>query len=455
MTEQIRYRAKQAVGKARKRIQGMDSIHIVEANAADLSGFRGSVSRSCSEQVGPCLDDVARSPLLGTSCCPAAADARFVRPSKKEKARTRRHMQQESGSCIKQTLVTIAGRVLLVALLLVTSCTEHIQPSMTEEIRFHSGSFEVAGDLRLPEGRSPFGVILFVHGDGPNDRTAGGTYPPIMERMARAGYATFAWDKPGTGESTGQIDRSRLAEQRAQIVLDAIETMKAHPDIDPGRIGLWGISQAGYVMPRALSMSPDVAFMIAVSCPGMAGVDQGAYLVSAQAVCAGVPEEEAEQVRRLLSEIERVQTYDAYVHYKESLDGLLGIGFASTFGYRTGVMPEENWHVPNLQGEYFWNPMEVIEQTTIPVLAFFGERDTQVDPIQSAQAYREALEHAGNANFRVELVPGADHNIVLSESGCLNERERRPQSGWTNYAPEYLDTLEEWLRELLPANAIP
>ena len=153
-------------------------------------------------------------------------------------------------------------------------------------------------------------------------------------------------------------------------------------------------------------------------------------------------------MRRLLSEAERVQTYDEYVQYKEALDAIPGIGFAAVFGYRTGVVAEQEWHVPNLQGEYFWNPIEVIEQTTIPVLAFLGTKDTQVDPIQGAQTYREALERAGNPNFRVELIPGTDHNIILSETGCLDEREKRPRSEWTNYAPEYLDTLEEWLREL-------
>jgi hypothetical protein len=58
------------------------------------------------------------------------------------------------------------------------------------------------------------------------------------------------------------------------------------------------------------------------------------------------------------------------------------------------------------------------------------------------------LERAGNPSSRVELIPGTDHNIILSETGCLKERNRRPRREWTNYAPQYLDTLEEWLREL-------
>jgi len=189
----------------------------------------------------------------------------------------------------------------VVILLFTTTCTEQPRQDENYEIVFHSGEFKLVGDLQFPEREDPFPVILFVHGDGPNDRTSGGTYLPIMARMHQAGYATFAWDKPGSGESTGQLDHSNVVEQRAQIVLDAIDVMKARPDIIREQIGLWGISQAGYVMPRVLLASKDVAFIIVVSGPGMPGVDQGAYLVSAQAVCAGLPEEDAEQVEYLLS----------------------------------------------------------------------------------------------------------------------------------------------------------
>jgi pimeloyl-ACP methyl ester carboxylesterase len=359
-----------------------------------------------------------------------------------------RKMKRPYPPGIKRNQAARLGIVLAAVLLLLAWCAGQAREPRTEVVTFRSGSFQIVGDLRLPGGRGPYPVVVFVHGDGPNDRTAGGTYPPIMARMERAGYATFAWDKPGTGESTGEIDRSRLGKQRAQIVLDAIETLKAHPDIDPRRIGLWGISQAGYVMPRVLSISDDVAFMIAVSCPGVPGVDQGAYLVSAQAVCAGVPAEQAGQMQRLLSEIERVATYQEYVRYKGALDALPGIESAAIFGYKPGVAPEDEWHAHSPDNEYFWDPIAVIERVTIPVLAFFGERDTQIDPVQGAQAYREALERAGNPSFRVELVPRADHNIILSETGCLDEREKRPRSKWTDYAPEYLDILEEWLREL-------
>jgi pimeloyl-ACP methyl ester carboxylesterase len=136
------------------------------------------------------------------------------------------------------------------------------------------------------------------------------------------------------------------------------------------------------------------------------------------------------------------------VECKKELDALPGIESAAMFGFKKGVKPETEWHAGNLDGEYFWNPMEVIERTTVPILAVFGEKDTQVDPFQGAQAYRDALERAGNPSSRVVLIPGTDHNIILSKTGSLDERERRSRKGWTNYAPEYLDILEAWLEDL-------
>jgi pimeloyl-ACP methyl ester carboxylesterase len=340
-------------------------------------------------------------------------------------------------------------RIIVSCTMLFVACTVGRAQHTTHEIAFTSGPFRLVGDLTLPEGSGPHPVVLFVHGDGPNSRTSGGTYPPIMERMHRAGYATFAWDKPGTGESTGEIDRGRLIDQRTEIVLDAIAVLKQRPDVDVERIGLWGISQAGYVMPRVLTRTEDVTFMIAISCPGEPGVEQGAYLVTAQARCAGeLSAEDVREMERLLGAVEWATTYEQYVRHKTALAAYPAFLALEQQGVFVGVQPRTEWHPPNLDGEYFLDPMRLVERTTIPVLAVFGEQDTQADPRQGAEAYREALAVAGNAHSRVELVPGTDHNILVSETGCIAERNRRSAAGWRNYPHAYLDLIEEWLSAL-------
>jgi uncharacterized protein len=370
----------------------------------------------------------------------------------------------------------------LVIVLLLPACARQPQPASVEEITFQSGEFKLVGELRTPAGTGHFPVILFVHGSGPADRTEFGGYLPIMERMLQAGYAVFSWDKPGTGESTGQINEGRVLHQRAQIILDAIEVMKKHPDIDHRRIGLWGISQGGYVMPLALSQTKDIAFMICVSCAGTAGDNQMAYKIISQAICGGVSPENDTQLKTLLSELNAArtfETYEEYVHYREVLSALQEIGSDTTSGFRVpGVIPEQAWQANDLEIEGWWNPVRVIEQVRFPVLVINGDKDTNLDPIQGAFAWKKALERAGNPNFRVELLPGVGHIMEKSQTGCLEEQaqtfeqvlrdqgiesimefqtvttgkepgQHTPFSVWP-YATGYLDLIEEWLRNLKP-----
>jgi uncharacterized protein len=378
--------------------------------------------------------------------------------------------------------------VLLAVLLLLPACARQPQPAGVEEITFRSGEFKLVGDLRTPAGTGPFPVVLFVHGSGPIDRTMFGYYLPIMERMLRAGYAVFSWDKPGIGESTGQLSNTRVYHQRAQIVLDAIEVMKARPDIDPQRIGLWGISQGGWVMPLVLSQSDDVAFMICVSCGGMSGHDQGKYQITTFTMfCEDVPEENADQRSVLFADLDKARTYETYEeyrHYREVLAEFVDISpnrqklvEALSFDGFSGAVPEEAWLENDPEIEDWWNPVGVLEQVRIPVLAIFGDRDSNGDPIQGAYAWRKALEQAGNRNFRVDLYPGVDHFMVASESSCINEQmktfdqvlqeqgygtleeslaliqrepgKHMPLSAWP-FAPGYLDLIEEWLTGLQP-----
>jgi len=370
---------------------------------------------------------------------------------------------------------TRLSAVLLALALLLPACARQTQPARIEEITFQSGEFTLVGELRTPAGTGPFPVVLFVHGDAEGaNRTCFGMYLPIMERMLRAGYAVFSWDNPGAGESTGTTDRPQISQQRAQIVTDAISVVKAYPGIDPGRIGLWGVSMAGYVMPRVLMASDDVAFMICQSCGSMSGNDEFVFLTAAQGYCGGVPEEDTDQLEVLLAELDEARTFDTYegyLHYREVLHELAALGSVRV---PHPVASEAGWLANDPASEFAWSPVHVFEQVRIPVLAIWGERDTKIDPIQAAYAYRHALEQAGNPNYRVEVIPGADHTLAPSETGCISEEGQTvervlgergftledlnaldPQdpllftlgSAWP-YAPEYLDLIEEWLREL-------
>ncbi len=317
--------------------------------------------------------------------------------------------------------------ICLLALLLTSCVGPSTPPSFgpVDELTFQSGEFNLVGDLRLPAGSGPFPVVLILHGSEVADRIGSmGLFLPIMESMLQAGFATFAWDTPGTGESTGDLREPNLRHQRAQILLDAIELMKTRSEIDPKRIGVWGASQAGYVIPIALTQTQDIAFVICESCPGVSGLDQMAYQVTAFGLCEDMSKEKSAERDRLLKELDQnrsFETYTDYLTYRENIADLAALVPVSLDNWP--VIPEDAWQANPIENERVWNPVAVISEVKIPVLAIFGGKDTNMDPLQAAFAYREALSETGNPKSRVEVFPNANHDLVTSKTGCPYEDE--------------------------------
>jgi len=310
-----------------------------------------------------------------------------------------------------------------------------------ETVAFPSGPFKIVGELRLPEGEGRHPLVIMVHGDGPATRTSSAK---LKETILRAGYATLIWDKPGSGQSTGKLSQARMLSERASILVDAVTVMREHRAIDPDRIGLWGISQAGYVMPLALERTEAFKFMIVVGGPGENGIDQTAYLIRRQLMFAGVPEDKARQMESHFQGLYIARTFEEYIgHARPLYDDPI----QRRLGFVSALWEKSDWKPRSPDEEAFFDPMGTIAKTSIPVLAFFGEKDTQVDPVQGAEAYKEALAKAGNPASRVEVIPGVDHGLILSQTGSMEEQRRRSRADWQNYAPRYLETMEAWLRE--------
>jgi pimeloyl-ACP methyl ester carboxylesterase len=248
----------------------------------------------------------------------------------------------------------------------------------------------------------------------------------MIDIFLRNGYAAFSWDKPGSGESTGGFDSGHTLTQRASILADAIQVLIDHPAIDPTGIGLWGISQAGWVMPLALELTDDVAFMIVVSGGGEDSIEQMAYQYGQKLVSAG---RASEQAAILEENLARACKTVQYIEYREATEKILEIPALETaIGIRLELQEEDEWRPWPRDIDSFLDPLDIIEHTTIPLLVFFGELDRDVDPVQGAEAYEAALQAAGNEDYQIEVLPGVGHVFVTRS--------------------EYLRTLEAWLQHL-------
>jgi uncharacterized protein len=136
---------------------------------------------------------------------------------------------------------------------------------------FPSGDVRLAYRLDQPSGPGPFPAIVMGHGSGLATRHQ---LTSVAQRLVTAGFAVLRYDKRGVGDSGGVYEvagnvanSERVFPILAGDMLAGVEFLKTRPDVDPTRIGLFGVSQAGWIIPLAASRSSDVRFMILVVGP--------------------------------------------------------------------------------------------------------------------------------------------------------------------------------------------
>ncbi len=119
------------------------------------------------------------------------------------------------------------------------------------------GDAEIAGLFIPAQGVSgPAPCMLHVNG---LDSTKELLYfAGLAQAMACRGVASFIVDQPGTGEALRHhnLPATPHSERWATPLL---EHLAARPDVDPGRIGIVGVSLGGYYAPRAMAFEPRFA----------------------------------------------------------------------------------------------------------------------------------------------------------------------------------------------------
>ncbi|MCW2785398.1 MAG: hypothetical protein JWP74_1915 [Marmoricola sp.] len=117
--------------------------------------------------------------------------------------------------------------------------------------------------LTLPSGQGPFPAVVLVHGLGANHTMKLDQYE---QHFAGAGIAVLAFDFRHLGESDGE-PRQRVSMRRhRRDVHAALDHLRAHPDIDRTRVGLWGTSLGAMHVVRVAAERPDLAAAV-VQCP--------------------------------------------------------------------------------------------------------------------------------------------------------------------------------------------
>jgi len=321
----------------------------------------------------------------------------------------------------------------------------------TEEITIQAGDFTIVGDLYIPVKGAKHPAVVWVHGSGPLTRQL--MVPlikPQIEVFLKAGFAFFIDDIPGAGSSKGEM--TQVYTDRALILTKEIEALKKRPDIIPTQIGVAGASQAGVVMPLAATLTSDIAFMIAEACVGESAYKQDAYLVEQWTICEGLPAEEGKKAARFHRQRYETQNFQEYLAAVEYINNseickLLDLNSPPFVSEEKFKLRNQS---PSRIGSYY-DPMLVVAGLQFPILALFGEKDKNIDPVQGFEAYRLSFKTASNNLNRVEMIANASHLLYEANTGCVRELMAQVGGGKPLYGPQVLNIISAWLEKLKTA----
>jgi len=127
---------------------------------------------------------------------------------------------------------------------------------------YESEGNTIYGLLTIPLEEKPesgFPLIIFNHGYiPPSEYQTTVRYESYIDGFARNGYVVFKPDYRGHGNSEGEAEGGYGSNAYTIDVLNALETMKRHPDVDETRIGMWGHSMGGHITLRSMVVSDDI-----------------------------------------------------------------------------------------------------------------------------------------------------------------------------------------------------
>ena len=262
-------------------------------------------------------------------------------------------------------------------------------PYRSEDVSYENkaAGISLAATFTIPEGEGPFPAVVLITGSGPQDRDSSvfGHKPFLVlaDFLTRHGIAVLRVDDRGVGRSGGNF----ASATNADFATDAeagLEWLKTRAEADPRKLGLIGHSEGGAITAMVAARNKDVAFIVSLAGPALKGDETIVEQTVVANEAAGSPHEIALQYgegeRRILNVAE---TEKDPAQLRDKLAALLPadkidesvLAFTSPW-YRAFLAydPAVDWR-----------------KVSCPVLALFGEKDTQVPAAQNIVAIRTAL----------------------------------------------------------------
>lgn len=308
-------------------------------------------------------------------------------------------------------------------------------PLRFDEVAWNSDGATITGTFVIPAGDGPYPLIIAQPGSSWQTRyNEHGMFTALT--FAASGIAGLAYDKRGFGGSGGE---QLVAFARTAADLAAgVDAMRLRFDVNPRQVGVFGLSQGGWIAPLAQTMTDGIRYLILVGAAGSTPARQEIQRAVNVLRAEEYPDSDVRAIRELQQTAFHYaatgEGWNDYAAARSRADG-------KSWLRRVYAPPDpgaENWTWGRLNGYY--NPLPALLALRVPVLALWGEFDLNVDPEVNRAIFEVALDAARSFDHTLLIVPAADHELETASSP-RDALATRP------FAPGVFERMIEWVRQ--------
>lgn len=309
---------------------------------------------------------------------------------------------------------------------------------ISEAKTFDSGDTTLSGTLYLPKDGHALAAVVVTHAASSPFQDAV-LYTHLKQMLPAMGIAVFTYDRRGHGKSGG-TQQNVGYQILADDAVAAIKMLQADARIDPKRVGIWGLSQGGWLSLLAASRNSAVRFVVSISAPVVTPDVQMIFLSDNSMRVFGYSQPEIDQMRETRKAVD---------------DYMRGSGERATAQRMIDEAKDRSWfpltymsgtvgdrETSGWRKEIEYDPLPTLESVKVPTLILYGAADPVVPVATSVERITPKLRR----NMTLRVIAGADHGMALNvdvktQLDPSMGDQIRPE------APEYFAVLASWLIE--------
>jgi pimeloyl-ACP methyl ester carboxylesterase len=303
----------------------------------------------------------------------------------------------------------------------------------SRDVTFQNGEVRLAGTIVSPREPGTHPAVVMVHSSGNQSRNGPVAYFRLIANLLAAnGITTLVYDKRGVGSSTGSWPTATF-DDLAGDVRAAVAALRSAPGVDRDGVGLWSLSQGGWVAPLAASEDTKIAFLLLVSAAATTPAQQEIDRVSLLMKANQFSQTEIESAQRYLQTF-----FDVASNRRpwETLEtAMAGTGSERWISYvpRPRTSRDVGW----TPAPATLDPASIFARLKVPAFTIHGADDLDVPAATNSTQFAKISTHPQS---RQQIFAHSDHYMLV---GIEN-----PDIHYRRLSSEYLSSTVEWIKQI-------